>query len=334
VGRQETDNFRNTGFFNNTVTSILVPFAAPQTTVPVTFRQSATDADNHLQATVAALYAQDQVELSPHLQLVGGLRLDRFDLDYTNHRNGDRLGRSDDLVSPRAGVIVKPIAPLSLYGTYSVSYLPSSGDQFSSLTAVTQQLEPERFRNYEVGAKWDATDALAVTLAAYRLDRTHTRSTDPNDPTRIVQTGSQRTTGYELGINGQVTSSWSVAGGYAYQDAFVSSATATAREGAVVGQVPRHTLSLWNNVQLRPRLNAALGIVHRTKMFATIDDTVTLPGYTRVDAAVYLTVLDGVRLQLNVENLLDELYFPTAHSADELTVAPPINARLTVSARF
>ena len=34
------------------------------------------------------------------------------------------------------------------------------------------------------------------------------------------------------------------------------------------------------------------------------------------------------------ENLLDELYFPTAHSADELTVAPPINARLTVSAQF
>ena len=33
----------------------------------------------------------------------------------------------------------------------------------------------------------------------YRLNRTNTRSTDPNDPTRIVQTGSQRTNGYELG---------------------------------------------------------------------------------------------------------------------------------------
>ena len=28
-GRQLTDNFRNTGFFNNTATSILVPFAQP-----------------------------------------------------------------------------------------------------------------------------------------------------------------------------------------------------------------------------------------------------------------------------------------------------------------
>ncbi|HEV8241689.1 MAG TPA: TonB-dependent siderophore receptor [Thermoanaerobaculia bacterium] len=334
VGRQESDNFRNTGFFNNTAAAVLVPYDAPQTTVPVTFRQSATDADNHVEAKVVALYAQDQVEVSPHLQLVAGLRLDRFDLDYTNHRNGDRLGRGDDLISPRAGVIVKPIAPLSLYGTYSVSYLPSSGDQFSSLTTVTQQLEPEQFRNYEVGAKWDAGDALALTLAAYRLDRTHTRSTDPNDPTRIVQTGSQRTDGWELGVNGNLTSTWSIAGGYAYQDAFVTSATATAREGAVVGQVPRRSVSLWNSVQLRPRWSAALGVIHRTKMFATIDDSVTLPGYTRVDAAVYLTVLDGVRLQLNVENLLDREIWANADSNTNLSPGSPRAFHAGVTARF
>ena len=334
VGRQETDNFRNSGFFNDSSTSILVSYEAPQTKVPVTFRQSATDADNHVAATVAAVYAQDQVELTPYLQLVGGLRVDRFDLGYTNHRNGDRLGRSDDLVSPRAGVIVKPVAPLSLYGTYSVSYLPSSGDQFSSLTSVTQQLEPERFRNYEVGAKWDATDALAVTLAAYRLDRTHTRATDPNDPTRIVQTGSQRTNGWELGVNGQVTADWSVAGGYAYQDAVVTSATASAREGAVVGQVPRHTVSLWNRYQFRPSFSAAVGIVHRTKMFATIDDSVTLPGYTRVDAAVYLTLLSSLRLQLNVENLLDREYWANADSNTNLSPGSPRAFHVGVTARF
>jgi catecholate siderophore receptor len=334
VGRQETDNFRNTGFFDNTATSILVPFDAPQTTVPVTYRQSATDADNHVEANVAALYAQDQVELSPRVQLVGGLRLDRFDVGCHNQRNGDRLGRVDDLVSPRAGVVVKPIAPLSLYGTYSVSYLPSSGDQFSSLTSVTKQLEPEEFRNYEVGAKWDATDALAVTVAAYRLDRTNTRSTDPNDPTRIVQTGSQRTEGWELGVNGQLRQRWSVAGGYAYQDAVVTSATVSAREGAVVGQVPRHTISLWNNWQLRPGLNAALGVVHRTKMFAAVDNTVTLPGYTRVDVAAYVTLLSSLRLQLNVENVLDREIWANADSNTNLSPGSPRAFHVGLSARF
>src|SRR5690349_21193267 len=46
VGRQLTDNFRRSGFFNNTTTSILAPLSDPTVTTPVTFRQSATDADN------------------------------------------------------------------------------------------------------------------------------------------------------------------------------------------------------------------------------------------------------------------------------------------------
>ena len=198
-GRQLTDNFRNTGFFNNTATSILVPYGQPTIATPVTFRQGATDADNHLRTNVAAVYGQDQVELSRYVQVLAGLRFDRFELEYHNNRNGDTIDRPDNLVSPRAGVVFKPIALLSLYSSYSVSYVPSSGDQFSSLTTITEQVEPERLRNYEVGAKWDAPRNLSLTTAVYRLDRTNTRSTDPNDPTRIVQTGSQRTNGYELG---------------------------------------------------------------------------------------------------------------------------------------
>src|SRR4051812_3524016 len=220
-GRQFTDNFRQTGFFNGTLTSIQVPYAQPTLALPVTFRQNATDADNHVTTSVAAAYAQDQVELSRYLQVVGGVRVDRFDLQYHNNRNGDTLERPDTLVSPRAGVIVKPIEPLSIYSSYSVSYLPSSGDQFSSLTAVTQQAKPEKFNNYEVGAKWDVRPRLSLTTAVYRLDRTNTRATDPNDPTRIVQTGSQRTNGYEAGVSGALSRIWNVSGGDAPPDAVV-----------------------------------------------------------------------------------------------------------------
>ena len=205
VGRQVTDNFRNTGFFSGTTTSINVPFHAPTISTPVTFRQSATDADNHVRTSVAAAFVQDQIELTDHVQVLGGLRFDRFDLRYHNNRTGESLNRVDHPVSPRAGVVFKPVTPLSLYGSYSVSFLPSSGDQFSSLTVITQQVKPERFNNYEAGVKWDVRPALSLTGAIYRLDRTNTRSTDPNDPTRIVQTGSQRTNGVELGINGQIT---------------------------------------------------------------------------------------------------------------------------------
>ena len=81
-----------------------------------------------------------------------------------------------------------------------------------------------------------------------------------------------------------------MAGGYAQQDAFVTSATTAARAGALVAQVPRHTFSFWNQYQALPRLGLGLGILNRTDMFAAIDNTVVLPGYARADAAVFFSV--------------------------------------------
>jgi len=334
VGRQLTDNFRNTGFFNNTALSILVPYSNPTISVPVSFRQSATDADNHVKTNIGATYVQDQVELSERVQLIGGIRFDHFDLQYHNNRNGENLRRIDNLVAPRAGIVLKPVPLLSIYGSYSVSYLPSAGDQFSSLTTITQQVEPEKFNNYELGAKWDIGHGLAVTTAVYRLDRTNTRATDPLDPTRIVPTGSQRTHGYELGVNGNITRAWKVAGGYAYQDAFISSATTAARAGAQVAQVPHHTLSLWNNYRLLAKLGVGLGVLYRSDVYAAVDNTVTLPGYIRADAALHFSVMEKVRLQANIENLFDTKYYLNADSNNNISPGSPRALRIALIARL
>src|SRR6185503_15825613 len=73
-GRQSTDAFRNTAYFNDATTSVLVPVGNPLSTgVPVTFRQSATDADAHTRAIVTSAYFQDQVEFSRWVQAVAGL---------------------------------------------------------------------------------------------------------------------------------------------------------------------------------------------------------------------------------------------------------------------
>lgn len=333
-GRQATENFRNTGFFNNTTTTFSAPLSNPTISIPVTYRQSATDADNHLRTYIAATYFQDQIELSRYVQVVSGVRVDRFDLRFFNDRNTDRLSRVDNLVSPRAGIIFKPVTELSIYGNYSVSYLPSSGDQFSSLTTITQQVKPEKFSNYEAGVKWDLKRSLALTTAVFRLDRTNTRSTDPNDPTRIVQTGSQRTNGFEFGLSGIITRAWRIAGGYAYQDAFVTSATIAARAGARVAQVPHHNFSLWNNYQIISRLGAGLGIIHRSDMFATIDNTIVLPSYTRADLAVFYSITERLRLQMNVENLLDKKYFVNADSNTNISPGYPRAIRVGLTVRF
>jgi catecholate siderophore receptor len=281
-----------------------------------------------------SLYGQSQVALSEQWQAIVGARYERFDVDFFNIRTGEALSRTDNMVSPRAALLFKPVETVSLYSSYSVSALPSSGDQFSSLNVTTETLEPEKFTNYEIGAKWDMLDRLSLAGAVYRLDRTNTTAPDPADPTRTVQTGSQRTDGFELSVTGAVTPAWQVIGGYANQDAKITSRTTAALPGARVPLVPRNTVSLWNRYQATPALGLGLGVIYQDEMFAAIDDAVTLPSFTRFDAAAYYTINRHLRLQANLENLFDRRYFVSAHSNDNITPGSPRAVRVAVTTGF
>jgi catecholate siderophore receptor len=332
LGLQATNNYRRTAYFGGgSASTYSVPLAHPTVEAPVAFRQSAIDADNRALAHVASAYLQDQLALGEHVQAVAGLRLDRFAIDFTNRRDGAALSRVDRMVSPRGGLVLKPVEQLSIYGTVSVSALPSSGDQFSSLTATTATLEPERFVNREVGVKWDALRDLSLTAAAYRLDRTNTSAPDPLDASRVVQTGRQRSTGLELGVSGAVTPRWQVQGGLAAQHAYIVDRTTAAAAGATVPLVPRRTASLWNRYRLSSGWSAGLGLIRQGASFAAIDNTVTLPAFTRADAALTAT-LAGVRTQLNVENLFGTRYYATSQGNNNIMPGAPRTVR--VSATF
>jgi catecholate siderophore receptor len=337
-GRQETDNFRQTGFFSSlgaNVSAFNAPLTAPTISLPVTFRQNATDADNHGVTTIAAVYAQDQIALSSRVQAVVGLRFDSFNANVTNNRTATNFTSNDGLVSPRVGLIYKPILPVSLYGSYSLTHLPRAGEQLSSLSLTNQALDPEQFRNYEIGAKWDVVPSFALTAALYRLDRGNVIVPDPIDPALSILVDAQRTRGLEIGVNGNVTRGWSMAGGYAYQDgAITRSISATARAGAALAQLPKHSISLWNKYDFTPRVAAALGVIHRGDVFTSTDNLVVLPNWTRVDAAFYYNLTSTLRAQLNIENLFDEGYYLYAHSNTNITPGSPRALRLALTTRF
>ena len=337
AGRQSTQNFRNTAYFTTigpNTTSVLAPLAAPVTSLPVEFRQNATDADNSGTALVAAVYLQDQVTLTNHLQAVVGLRFDSFNVDFMNHRTGAAFTSHDGLLSPRAGIIFKPIVPVSIYGSYSVAYVPRAGDQLSSLSLSNQSLDPEQFRNYEVGAKWDV-QSVAFSVAGYRLDRGNVAIVDPSDPTRSILVDAQRTKGVELSVDGRVVERWTIAGGYAYQDGKITrSISSTVQAGSVLAQLPRHSFSLWNKYEVTRRIGAGVGLVYRGDVFAAADNLVTLPAFTRVDAALFWTVTNRIRAQVNAENVTNVRYFPSAHNNTNILPGSPRAMRVAITTRF
>ena len=286
-------------------------------------------------AAAAAVYVQDQVELLRSVQAIAGVRFDRFTVDFHNNRTAADLRSTDNLVSPRLGFVYKPVVPLSIYGSYSVAFVPRAGDQLSSLSLTNQALDPEQFRNYEVGAKWDARPGLSVTAAAYRLDRTNVAVPDPENPARLRLVDGQRTRGVELELTGNVTGAWSVMAGYAHQRGEITrSLSPTALAGASLAQVPAHSLSIWNRYDFTRAIGAGLGVLYRTAMFTSTDNTVVLPASTRVDAALFVTLSRRLRAQMNVENLFDARYYWAANGNNNITPGAPRALRVSLKTSF
>ncbi|HEX3423272.1 MAG TPA: TonB-dependent siderophore receptor [Sphingomicrobium sp.] len=332
LGRENSRNTHLTAILSQTTT----PIFDPTFDVDAIFAAAPADANNEVRTSVAALYAQDQISLSPAFLIVGGLRFDSLKIDVDDLRpvGGGEFGRLDNLWSPRLGVIAKPEKDLSLYASYSRSYLPQSGDQFSSLTDVTDELKPERFDNEEVGAKWEILEGLLATAAVYQLERSNTRAADPTDPSRTLLTGKQRSRGLEFGVERSVTSRWLISGGYSFQDARITSTTTAAPAGRKVPLVPRHSFSLWNRYQLTGQLGLGLGLIARSKSYASISNAVELPGYTRLDAALFYKLPFGLEMQLNGENLLGAHYFPTASNDNNIAPGAPRTVKATLGCRF
>jgi catecholate siderophore receptor len=278
---------------------------------------------------------QDQIRPAEWLEIVAGLRFDRFKIEVENRFTGAETDRTDNLWSPRLGLILKPQDNLSIYASYSRSYLPQAGDQFSSLPANQETLKPERFDNYEIGAKWEPIEGLLATAAIYRLDRTNTRAVDPSDSSQFVLTGEQRSKGIELGLERSIDDNWQISAGYAWQKAEITEATTACPSGdCEVPLVPRHSFSLWTRYDVSKQFGFGVGAIARSKSFASLGNMVKLPGYARFDAALYYSLTDNIEAQLNVENIFGADYFATAHNDNNIAPGAPTTARFAVRFGF
>lgn len=349
-GRQETDNLRREGFFPTAtnaqgVQTIFATVAAPRVRRPdLLWRQVASSGQNNSVAKVAAGYVQDQIALSPMFEVVLGIRYENFSTKVRDQRTiGFPAGQqrefdvTDNLWSPRAGLIFKPVEQASIYAAYSRTYLPRGGDQLASLNLTNQSLAPEKYQNYEIGAKWDILSTFNVAGAVFQLDRSNVLAlSDPNNPSSpTVPIGRQRTKGVELSAQGEITDQLSLIASYTYSDAkFLDSQSGTVLRGNRVPNVPKHAAALWTRFDPTESLGAAVGVIRQGRRFAATDNLVSMPGYTRVDGAIYYRLTPQLDLQLNVENIFNARYFLYSFSNTNITPGSPTAFRVGVNARF
>ncbi|MEL7189153.1 MAG: TonB-dependent siderophore receptor [Pseudomonadota bacterium] len=302
--------------------------------------------DTDVDIEVFSLYIQDEIELTDWLNIVVGGRFDSFDI-AVNNLDPDNLElrtRKDERFSPRGGIIIKPQENISIYASYSESFLPRSGEQFANINGNNNALDPNTFTNLEAGIKWDFETGLSLTAAVFDIEQSQPQ-VDDADPSQFVVVDSN-IQGFEVQLQGEVLPGWFISAGYSFLDG--EQVNQSGPTGLRPRELPENMFSVWNNVQVTDRFGIGIGLTHQSDSFITngnvtyLDETGTvevttravLPAYTRIDAAAYYDVSDNVRLQVNVENVTDTLYFPTSHSTHQATVGAPLNARFAVTAQF
>jgi catecholate siderophore receptor len=358
-GNQRSDTNRNNARWLNPFTgsaNLNTFFGMPTTFLPVVFTNP--NFRRHTDLDLAAGYVQDQISVTKYVDILAGIRFDSYNLKFVNNLInpaptidnywGQTLTNNTSRWSPRFGLVVKPFEQLSLYGSYSRSFLPAAGDQFNTLTISAANLQPQGFENVEAGFKAQILPDLLFTGAIYDLKRTN-QAISVNAFYNVLT--NTRTVGGELGLVGYLTKEWQASLGYGNQHAYVTSSDRNpalagggaffTEKGKVVPSVPQNTFSFWNKYDVSSLIGYApgflgvgAGVIYNAKFFAALDNAVIIPGYARVDGAVYLKLSENISGQVNVENILGANYYASAHNNNNIMPGAPRSAYVTLNSKF
>lgn len=175
------------------------------------------------------IYAQDFISLTKQLKVLAGLRWSYIETltNTTNNfveNSGDvdkqNTAISDRAFSPKAGIVYMPNDNLSVFATYTNSFVQNTGQDI-----YKQTLKPTTIDQYEAGIKknlWN--NALAVNLTVYQIVYNNYYQTAPlladgtenSDSFFKEFAGKMRSRGVELDITGNPVKGLSIIGGFSY----------------------------------------------------------------------------------------------------------------------
>ena len=281
------------------------------------------------------LYAQDQIDLGYGLQLLVGVRHDTGTQSYFNRTPSSRTVPPDQELSgtsPRVGLVYRPLDPLTLYASYTTSFKP----QTASILNVSNP-PPETGDQYEIGSRLDITPDLTLGAAAFRITRQNVAATDPANTGFSVITGEQRSQGVEADLAGQILPGWKVIASIGHLDARITKDTTYAVGNRLIG-VPSFSTSLWSTYQFQDGVlrgwNVGGGITYVGRRAGDLNNSFTVGGYARLDAAVFYDFEDHARFSLNARNLTDRRYIEQPYDPFNNAPGAPFSVLATITAKL
>ena len=281
---------------------------------------------------VTSLYLNGNIDLSDQWIMVLGARYEQVDttIAYSEGASGrsavrvlkNTASRDDSNVSPRLGLIYKPQENMSLYLSYSESFIPKSGEQYKKWSAAT--FDPDVYENTEIGFKYDMDDRISMSFA-YFDQETVKGQEDGVGGSEVI---GMAIDGFEIGIAGEVNDQNSINFGLSSVDATKSAGSGEQKE------IPELTWSLWYTHRASDLFSLSFGALYQDDQLINKENQARLDDFTRIDMAMTITPSDSDTVRINIENLSDETYYPHSNSTHQASVGEPLNVRLSYQKTF
>ena len=281
---------------------------------------------------VTSLYLNGNIDLSDQWMMVLGARYEQVDttIAYSEGASGrsavrvlkNTASRDDSNISPRLGLIYKPQENMSLYLSYSESFIPKSGEQYKKWSAAT--FDPDVYENTEIGFKYDMDDRISMSFA-YFDQETVKGQEDGVGGSEVI---GMAIDGFEIGIAGEINDQNSINFGLSSVDATKSEGSGEQKE------IPELTWSLWYSHRASDLFSLSFGALYQDDQLINKENQARLDDFTRIDMAMTITPSDSDTVRINIENLSDETYYPHSHSTHQASVGEPLNVRLSYQKTF
>jgi len=276
------------------------------------------------------LYIQDQIELPYDFHILAGVRYDNA--DSTDNKIG-KVTSDENYLSPRGGVLWRPIPWLSVYGSYTENFGPSS----TVFRTDGLTLPPQTAQQWEAGIKTEFFDGrLSSTISYFDLTKQNIRVAGTQAPLFLPRAaGEAESRGIEFELSGELLPGWNMIAAYAYTPfAKITkdndSNGGPANTGKRLFLAPEHSGSLWNTYEFQTGslqgLKFGAGVSGVDQRQGDASNSYQLPGYMTVGLLASYQIKVGktkITTQINADNLLDKGYYSGTNSGNFIAIGAP-----------
>lgn len=326
---RERSTFLQSNFVNVPSINALNPVyltVPPASTFGFDFRQSLNG---------YAVYFQDRIEITPDIELLGGVRQSWLNNDGYFSTDPTDLGPVDEAnitsTTWQIGATWKLGHGFSLFTGYNTGF--DVENVFGLRLVNGNPLPPETSNQVELGMRYSGEN-LRVSIAGFQIRRQDVAGDDLDNPGFSRAIGNLRVRGMELEGEWRPIEALTLTGGYAYLRGEITGSADTAEIGGRIADVPRHTGTVRGTAALGHGLELRGGVSYVGSRAVANASAISLEDYAVADIGLGYQ-WRWLQLDLSINNLADARYFTVANQGNANVVYPgdprTVSGRITLN---